>query len=463
MPSAAGLARTIYDHSPAFLRGAVGGVPFGWRIGRTYRTTLRFLLQSDVWGAEQHRAYQTERLDALLDGAIRRVPFYGRYHRLLGRPALRILSEMEPIDKQTVQADPERFLNPAVPADRTYRTSTGGTTGEPLKIILNKAGFQIEWAFMVCQWMRAGFRPGMSRATFRGVSFPRGGLWQANPVYDELQFSPFAMSPENLGRYVQKLQQYRPDFLYGYPSALTILARHYEMHPDVPVPKVKGLLCGSENIRPGQREYLAQVFKARPYSWYGMSEKVVLAGECERSTLYHAFPQYGITEIIDRASNVSQAVGVEGELVGTGFMNTAMPLIRYRLGDHASIEAHTCDSCGRAFTVLGPIEGRWRQEMLVGRGGGRISLTALNMHGEVFKGVMRFQFHQQAPGCATLYLVVGDNFNEARDLAIKKALHDKTGDQIDWTVTHVEDLPLSPRGKSLFLVQEIEGADSLVM
>ena len=44
---------------------------------------------------------------------------------------------------------------------------------------------------------------------------------------------------------------------------------------------MRALLCGSENVREGQREYLERVFKTRFYSWYGMSEKVILAGECE--------------------------------------------------------------------------------------------------------------------------------------------------------------------------------------
>ena len=307
------------------MRRAVRVVPFGWRVGSAYRHTLRFLLESDRWPAEALSAHQDERLGALLEGAIRRVPAYERYRPLLGKPVRHIFNNIEPVTKQDIQADPGRYLDPTVPASALYETSTGGTSGQPLRILLDKRGFQIEWAFMVAQWMRAGYRPGMRKATFRGVSFPGGQLWQENPVYDELQFSPFAMSEANLSLYAERLAAYAPDFLYGYPSALSLLARHYEEHPSPPPPPVRAMLCGSENVREGQREYLERVFKARFYSWYGMSEKVILAGECEGSCLHHAFPQYGVTEILDRQGNLSSQPGAEGELVGTGFMNTAMP------------------------------------------------------------------------------------------------------------------------------------------
>jgi len=455
MPSPSSWPRALYDNAPVWVRRAVRFLPFGWRVGRVYRKTLRFLLESDRWPANALAAYQERQLGVLLERAIRRVPAYQRYHPLLGKPARHILKDIEPVTKQDIQADPGRYLDPTLPPSALYETSTGGSSGQPLRILLDKRGFQIEWAFMVAQWMRVGYRPGMRKATFRGVSFPGGIFWQENPVYDELQFSPFAMSEANLPLYAERLAAYAPDFLYGYPSALSLLARHYEEHPSPPPPPVRALLCGSENVREGQREYLERVFKTRFYSWYGMSEKVILAGECEGSFLYHAFPQYGVTEILDKQGNLSSQAGAEGELVGTGFMNTAMPFIRYRLGDYARIEGEHCTACGRSHLLIGAVRGRWNQEMIVGKGGARISLTALNMHGVVFAKVLRFQFYQCEPGRATLRIVAAPGFGEKDAGAIKRSLEDKTGAVVDWFIEKVNEIPLTPRGKSLFLVQEI--------
>jgi phenylacetate-CoA ligase len=457
MSSSAGFARRLYDTLPASLKRPVLWVPFGLRMGKHYRDTIEFLAESDGWSRDRHHLHRTAQLRSLLAGAVRNVPYYrSRYAGLDVRNPWEALTEIEPIDKATIQADPQQFLDESVQPSSTYITSTGGTSGRPLKLVLDRSGFQIEWAYMVTQWKRVGYAPRRRRATFRGVPFREGRMFQQNPVFNELQLSPFTMHQGTLPQYAEQIKAYRPEFLYGYPSALSILARWVEAHPEAEFPPVRALLCGSENVPPGQREFLERVFGARFYSWYGMSEKVVLAGECEHSSEYHCFPQYGVTEILSSEGRLSSAVGAEGELVGTGFMNRAMPFIRYRTGDYAEVVAERCDQCGRAFALIGPVRGRWVQEMVVGRSGSRISLTALNMHGEVFRDVERFQFHQREIGRVTLRIVPAPGADEGTGPRILRALMGKTGGEIEWSVSTVGEIALSPRGKGVFLIQELE-------
>ena len=147
-------------------------VPFSWRVGVAYRQTHRLLARTERWAPDQLATYQEGLLAATLDRALQRVPHYARrYGHLRGRPARSVLREIEPVSKSTVQAQPDDFVDPTVPSAEWYEASTGGTSGVPLRIRLDRRGFQVEWAFMVDQWSRAGFRPGMRRATFRGKNF----------------------------------------------------------------------------------------------------------------------------------------------------------------------------------------------------------------------------------------------------------------------------------------------------
>jgi phenylacetate-CoA ligase len=456
MPTASGFARKLYDSLPDRLRDAASWVPFSLRIGPEYRRTLKFLEISDSWSMGKHLAHQEESLKSLLRSAICHVPYYRRrYGRLDLANPWQALAEIEPIEKKTIQDNLKDFRNESIPARHTYQTSTGGTTGRPLEIVLDKVGFQIEWAFMIAQWRRVGFTPGSRRATLRGLALPEGRIVRENPVYDELQLSPFVLNEANIPFFISKINEFQPQFLYGYPSALTILANWIDRHPTNSLSPLKALLCGSENILEGQRAYLERIFQARFYSWYGMSEKVILAGECEHSSHYHAFPQYGITEILDKNGCISTAVGTYGELIGTGFMNRAMPFIRYRTGDFSKIIGQQCEQCGRAFPLLDKVAGRWAQEMVIGKTEARISITALNMHGEAFKGVERFQFHQQEKGRVTLRIVVSNGAaNDIQD-RILQSLTSKTGNEIDWKIERVGELSLSSRGKAVFLIQEL--------
>lgn len=70
-----------------------------------------------------------------------------------------------------------------------------------------------------------------------------------------------------------------------------------------------------------------------------MTEHVVTAAECEYSREYHLVPQYGVAEINDKTS----------EIIGTGFLNVAVPFIRYRTTDVAIGVKYTKCKCDRYY------------------------------------------------------------------------------------------------------------------
>jgi phenylacetate-CoA ligase len=138
--------------------------------------------------------------------------------------------------------------------------------------------------------------------------------------------------------------------------------------------------------------------------------------------------------------------GESGELVGTGLLNRSMPLVRYRTGDHATMAESACD-CGRHWDRFTDIEGRWKQDMLDGRSGARISVTALNMHGDIFEHVARYQYYQTEPGRCVLRVMTTPGFEESDERAILGAYRAKVGDELDMSIEIVEDIPLTERGK----------------
>ena len=58
--------------------------------------------------------------------------------------------------------------------------------------------------------------------------------------------------------------------------------------------------------------------------------------------------------------------GADGELVFTTLTKEAMPLLRYRTGDIASLTREPC-ACGRTFARMSAVRGR-RDDMLIVRG-----------------------------------------------------------------------------------------------
>jgi len=287
----------------------------------------------------------------------------------------------------------------------------------------------------------------------RGAVIKSKSHWRYNLREHAFLFSNFHMTPSFVSGYARVMKKLRIRFLHTYPSAALDFARILK-ESGISPPCFETVLLSSENLYPGQREAIQSFYGCRVFSWYGHCENLVLAGECEVSHNYHIFPEYGFVEILTEDERPAIEEGETGELVGTSLFNPVMPLLRYRTGDWAILGPRSCD-CGRRYRLLKETRGRWLQEMLVGKLGNRVSITALNMHSSIFDNVQQFQFHQRKKGEAELRLIRKRSYSNGDSEAILTAFREKMGDTIDLELRFVEELPLTERGKFRFIVQSL--------
>lgn len=454
------LKRTIYEALPVALKRSVCSIPFSWLAGKDYRAAYQRGNWFDKANKKELQLYQERELGSILLFAVDQVPAYQHLRSDVERHSpFEALKAFPLLDKDTVQAHQQDYLPRDFAKIPHYETTTGGTSGNQLKIYLDDSAQSVEMGFMHRQWWRVDYTPRQRKATFRGVSFPNlkpGIFWQHNPIYNELQFSPFHMSEANLGDYVEQIIRFAPSYFHGYPSALDVLAEYVlRLGLADKMPPIKAAFLGSEGASPGQRERIERAFRTRVYSWYGHSERVVLAGECEKNSTYHHFPDYGVLEIIDAHGNACDREGERGEIVGTGLFNRCMPLIRYRTEDYATRLESQCE-CGRCWDRFKDVEGRWKQDMLVGKSGAHISMAALNMHGPLFERVIRYQYFQDTPGVCILKVMVAPEFTEQDRMAIEKAYAVKVGKEVQFEIKVVDEIPLTARGKLKILDSQLK-------
>jgi phenylacetate-CoA ligase len=222
-------------------------------------------------------------------------------------------------------------------------------------------------------------------------------------------------------------------------------------------PRFKAILASSENLYPGQREFIESFYGARLFSWYGHTEDLILAGECEVSNRYHIFPEYGVAEVLKDDGTPAERAGEMGELIGTTIDNYAMPLIRYRTYDWVIVGPASCD-CGRPYKLLEATRGR-SQDMLVGKLDNLISLTALNIHTDEFDHVQQLQFYQRERGKVELRIRRRAGYSERDSRRILAALAEKMGDTMEVELNFTDDIPLVPSGKFRFVIQELKLPD----
>ena len=445
-------AREIYRNIPTpLLRLGFSVIPYRWVVGKKYILCRDLCKRLDTASPAEITAYQEKKLGEILNYAVNHVPFYRKYRKQVeaAGSSFEALKHFPMLSKADVQAHFEELVSDRIDKIPHLTARTGGSTGNQLSFYQDNRIFSIELGFMHSLWARAGYSPSCRKATFRGVVFPNlkpGVFWQYNPIHNELQFSPFLMSEKNLPAYIEQFCKYRPEFLHGYPSALTLLADYViGNHLTGQLPPVKAALCGSEPCSATQREKIETAFSTRVYTWYGHSERVILAGECENSRNYHALPGYGCTEIIAEDGRICSE-GDFGELVGTGFWNLSMPLIRYRTGDFATRGGDPCP-CGRHCLIFHGVEGHRNASAVTGKHGVRISAAAINVHEPVFDHVKRFQYYQERIGKLEILIVPSPEFRDEDKQKILAVHKEKFGDELDISVTATDDIPLTKGGK----------------
>jgi len=459
--------KNLWEKTPPLLKAtlgrALGVFSPKWLLGRSFNENCKFVRDAQWWPAERTREYQLKKLREILILVYEKTGFYRRMFDSVGlQPGdiktLDNINQLPVIDRNVVIENLSDMCTKSVMAGDVEHGTTAGTSGVPLRLYMNADRSATEYGYLVASWERAGYRLGMPMAVLRGrtVRADRNGLHhEYDPILRHHYYSSFHMSDENMARYLEHIATIGPCFLHVYPSTVAALAR-FILRGGKHTPKnIKGIIAESEIVYPEQRQIVKRVFGCRYFSCYGQSEKVVLAAGCEKSDDYHVWPTYGFFELLDEYGKAVTTPGQRGEIVGTGFINTVMPFIRYRTGDWATYVGGRCEACGREHTIIRDIRGHRTQEVLIAADGSEIPWAALNMHDDTFMHVRQFQFMQETPGQAVLRIVPADGFGEDDAERIHRNLGRKLDNQLAFTIELAKAISLHARGKVIYVDQRI--------
>jgi len=459
--------KKIYERSPGGIKRFSGyllkSIPPRILYGRAFRVWSAFLEKSQWWSKEEIEEYQIRQLCSIVEYAYNNVPYYKRVFDERGIVPSDIqsfddLKRLPLLTKEIIRDNFDNLLSRSYPRYKMITCNTGGTSGKRLFFLEPAESPLIEWAFITTLWKRVGFRPSDIRITIGDVPISQKAgrkYWEFDPLRREWKFSPFHLSNENLPEYLEKFKEINCRYIHGFVSSLTVIAMFILDNNITDLPKVDAVLASSEPMYDWQQDLLARAFQTRIFRWYGQNEKVILAGECEKNRTYHIFPEYGYAEVVHPDGTPVAAENEVGELVGTGFYNRAMPLIRYRLDDWGQIQKGDC-SCGRNHRFLKNLEAKRVVNMIVSKRGHFISTTAVYIRGGILDNVERFQFYQEKKGELILKIVKGKNYKHQDTQNIMAELNSQIGDSVDIRIVFVEEIPLTEGGKQKILEQKLD-------
>jgi len=455
------LQQWLYYRSPAFIKNAFatlyGQIQRTQRCGSHYAEALGQLLRTQYESNEALFEWQVARLRTFLTAARDHSPFYREQFRAchFDPESLheRDLTALPLLTKDTLREEMTRIIADDIEKRSVRWSCTSGTTGKALqfprgisaRVCVSDAPLSLGGVDLRRR-ERIAFCAGHPVAHYSRAKPP---FWAYDAANRWLLMSSYHLSEQNVRFYVEKLVDFQPKMVAGYPSSVYLLALAVDRFAPGRV-RPRAVFCASETFFDFQRAAIESAFGCKAFMWYGNSEMAANIVECEKGRK-HLKLEHSYVEILNERNEPAKP-GEEGRLVCTAFYNDAMPLIRYDIGDVVTLSEESSCPCGRSGILIEQVVGR-REDYVItpdGRFVGRLD--------HLFKDATRVreaQIQQDVVDEVILRLVPTEGYTSADENAILEEARVRLGPDIHIRFEYVNALPRTANGKTRFIISNV--------
>lgn len=289
---------------------------------------------------EEMEAFRLRRFRENLQHAQATVPYYRDLFARIGfdAGAFRFFTDLEPVPPLTRELLREHFpqlKSTVVPDEAVVRRSTGGTSGKPVTVLLDRDG-EAE-RMLVNHRMYAMMGRPLGASTLMIAGSPIDAVaWTSfrdrvkNRLFGIDVSSSFNLTPEALATLASSLRDGGYRWIIAYSSVFDILAAYAEQTGQRL--RLPNIIPCAELVSSAQRERWREAFGAEVFEIYGSREMTSIAGETpDHDGLVVSGDVYHV-EITDEAGRILPH-GMPGLITISTLGERGMPLLRYQLGD----------------------------------------------------------------------------------------------------------------------------------
>lgn len=360
-----------------------------------------------------------------------------------------LLARFPVIGKVQVKEHVEDYTNPEYPG-KLFIMRTSGTTGSglafPYPVDFENKQWAIWWRFRRSLGIRfetwCGWFGGKRMIAPNNNKPP---FWRVNNPGRQVMYSSYHMTKETVRLFYEDMKNRKIEWLHGYPSHIAKLSALMIDEGLEPLSGVKWVTTGAEGLVGNQIMLIQKAFpNAVIRSHYGQNEGVAIMNQ-DMTGDWYVEDDFSYVEFIPVESDSNLC-----RIIGTGFFNSAFPLIRYDTGDLATVERNDDSTIKRIVSIDGRTSNTIKQPS-----GHEITEAALSIVLHDFDNIKEAQFHQIAQDEVVLWVVKGVNYGDADESRLIEALNKAFDKGMKIGLKYVDSVERTKAGKLRLVMTEI--------
>ncbi len=434
--------------------------PLHERIKNHHSVAVRKELEvSQWWDQNRLQELQLSKLYRLLKHAEVHVPYYRTlFSEISFKPedvrSLADLTRLPFLEKSKIRVNTDALKSEN--AKNLHRFNTGGSSGEPLIFYIGKERVTHDVAakWRATRWW--GVDIGDREMVVWGSPIELGAQDIVRTLRDRLfrtrLLPAFEMSEQKLDGFLNEICAMRPKMLFGYPSALSHIARHAEergRHMDDL--GIRVAFVTSERLYDEQRQKIGKIFACQVANGYGGRDAGFIAHECPQGSM-HITAEDIIVEIVDQ-QGASLPDGEAGEIIVTHLATKDFPFIRYRTGDIGVLDSKPC-ICGRGLPILKEIQGR-STDFLTAQDGTVIHGLALIYILRDIPQIRNFKIIQESLELTRIWVVTDEGLSPEATAKIELGFKARLGQTVNVVIEEVPEIPAEKSGKFRYVISKV--------
>lgn len=416
--------------------------------------TRKFIsLRKTQWLSYQKlRNIQQKKVQAIIKYAYHNVEYYHNLFKSLNLSPNEIktiddLNKIPILTKSKIQNESQKIIAYTKDRNQCISSTTSGSSGKPLTIFFDKNAINNIKSRYLRQYFESGGHP-----RYKIVHFTNPNRFGQKRLVQNLGF----LSKKHLSvldktsNQIRNLLEVSPDVIEGYPSILWLIANAIDDNNITGInPKL--VFSSAELLLQNVRKKINSTFNVEMFDQYGAAEFGTFAWECPEHNGYHMDIESVVVEFVRDGEPVSPEE--KGEIVVTGLFNSAMPLIRYSIGDIGSCSLERC-CCGRNLPLMKIVEGR-TDDFVILPSGNIISPRHINFLENV-EGIKSYRIIQKKQNELLVQITKDTGFSEKTiPQAKNEILNGCLGEDLGIFVEIVDEIPRDKSGKIRAVISEL--------